>query len=197
MTAHLFVMRHGPTTWNEEKRLQGRADIALSLRGRRQVMDLQLPLEFEGIPWLVSPLRRARETASLLGIEEPACEQRLVEMDWGHWEGRKVAELRVELGEEMQSNENRGLDFRPPGGESPREIQERLIPLLLELGSAGGVVGAVTHKGVIRALYALATGWPMLGKPTHRLDWSAAQVFGIAEDGHLTLERANVSLREF
>ena len=196
MTARLFVIRHGPTSWNEEQRLQGRADIPLSPAGRRQVTALQLPLEFQQILWRVSPLGRALETLCMLGIEEPVGEPRLVEMDWGNWEGRKVEELRAEFGDEMQRNEDRGLDFRPPRGESPREVQERLIPLLRELGRAGGISGAVTHKGVIRALYALATDWPMLGKPPHRLDWRAAQIFGVAEDGSITLERLNVPLGE-
>jgi probable phosphoglycerate mutase len=54
----------------------------------------------------------------------------------------------------MTQNEAAGLDFRPPGGESPRDVQERLKPYLASL--AGPTI-AVTHKGVLRALYALAT----------------------------------------
>ena len=58
----------------------------------------------------------------------------------------------------MIENEARGLDFRPPGGESPRDVQARLRPFLESLRDP---TIAVTHKGVLRALYALATGWTM------------------------------------
>src|SRR3546814_10532072 len=57
----------------------------------------------------------------------------LVETDWGAWEGRTLAELRADLGAGMAANEARGLDFRPPGGESPRDVQDRMRPLLAEL----------------------------------------------------------------
>src|SRR3546814_15044213 len=65
----------------------------------------------------------------------------------------------------MAANEARGLDFRPPGGESPRDVQDRLRPLLAELAAAGADVVAVSHKGVLRALYALASGWDLRGTP--------------------------------
>src|SRR3546814_19841125 len=67
------------------------------------------------------------------------------------------------------ANEARGLDFRPPGGESPRDVQDRLRPLLAELADAGEDVVAVSHKGVLRALYALASGWDMRGKPAPQM----------------------------
>ena len=53
----------------------------------------------------------------------------------------------------------------------------------------GAPTAAVTHKGVIRAVLALATGWNMLGKPAYRLDWSAAQLFHLdpAGEGYGTL----------
>ena len=83
----LALLRHAPTTWNQAKRLQGRADVALAedsvatLRGRR------LPPEVTGFRSLVSPLKRCRETARLLGLT-PVLDARLIEMDWGEYEGR-------------------------------------------------------------------------------------------------------------
>src|SRR3546814_16034964 len=88
----------------------------------------------------------------------------LVETDWGAWEGRTLAELRADLGAGMAANEARGLDFRPPGGESPRDVQDRLRPLLAELADAGEDVVAVSPKGVLRALYALASGRAIRGQ---------------------------------
>jgi len=110
-------------------------------------------------------------------IEDFAIEPRLTEMDWGDWEGRTLAELRAGLGRVMAENEAAGLDFRPSGGESPRDVQARLKPLLVELAVAGRATAAITHKGVIRAVYGLAAGWDMHGKPPHRLSSAAAHLF--------------------
>ena len=63
---------------------------------------------------VTSPLRRCVETATLLGAADAARESRIIEMDWGHWQGESLTPLRERLGDEMRDNEARGLDFRPP-----------------------------------------------------------------------------------
>jgi len=193
MTAFL-VIRHGATAWTEAGRLQGRADPALSASGRAALAGRRVPAAFAGARWLTSPLRRARETARLLGAPEAAIEACLIEMDWGAWEGRRLAEIRAELGPSMAANEARGLDFRPEGGESPREVQARLAPLLGELAGLAGPVIALTHKGVIRALLALATGWDMRNPPPARLAWDRGHAFTVAPGGGVTLEAPNLAL---
>ncbi len=174
----LLVIQHAPTEWNEAGRIQGRADPPLSDAGRSWLTDVQMPDGWEDAVCLSSPLQRAIETARLLGLD-PRPEPALIEMDWGDWEGRRLPDLRAALGAEMTENEARGLDFRPPGGESPRDVQARVLPLLLTL-SAPTVL--VTHKGVLRALYALATGWDMTGKPPHKLLDRHAHQFVLAGD---------------
>lgn len=161
----LFAFRHAATDWTAERRLQGRTDRPLSDEGRRQAAGWRLPAEIEGFRWLSSPLSRCRETAEAMGAT-PLIEPALVEMGWGAWEGRRLADLRADLGPAMAENEAGGLDFRPEGGESPRMVQGRLLPFLAGL-DADSV--AVAHKGVLRALYSLATGWDMTGKPPDRL----------------------------
>ena len=186
----LLVIRHAPTDWNKEGRIQGRADTPLGAAGRDRARTGRLPRACDGALCLSSPLTRALETARLLGLE-PHPEPRLIEMHWGEWEGRRLAELRSEIGAAMAANEARGLDFRPPGGESPRDVQERLKPLLAELS---GPTIFVTHKGVLRALYALASGWQMKGKSPHKLVDGCAHAFQVAHDGTLLLENLNIPL---
>jgi broad specificity phosphatase PhoE len=186
----LLVVRHAPTGWNADKRIQGRADIPLGDAGRALARAARLPGGWHGAPCLCSPLSRAVDTARLLGLE-PQPEPRLIEMDWGEWEGRRIAELRQEFGAAMAENEARGLDFRPPDGESPREVQGRLRPLLAEL--AGPTI-FVTHKGVLRALYALATGWDMRTKAPEKLVESCAHAFGVAPGGASFVTQVNIPL---
>ena len=190
----LALLRHGKTEWNESGRMQGRHDTMLTAQTRATLVALCLPPELSGFAWLTSPLRRAIDTASLLGIADAKSDPRLVEMDWGDWEGRTLAELRAGRGETMAEREAEGLDFKPPGGESPREVQARLAPLLAEIAASGQPVGAVTHKGVIRAILALATAWDMRGKAPFHLDWGAIHLFELDRDGRPAPLRLNLAL---
>ena len=190
----LVVIRHGPTAWNRAGRIQGRSDQLLDPGGRRLVRSMKLPEAWHAYRWVTSPLRRAHDTAALLGHPDAEPQAPLIETDWGAWEGKSLADLRDRLGRDMARMEDRGLDFRPPGGESPRDLQARLTPWLAELAAAGRPTVAVCHKGVIRALYALASGWDMTGDPPVKLNADLAQVFALDDAGRPRPARLNVAL---
>lgn len=190
----LALIRHGLTAYNERRRLQGLRDTPLSEQGREQIQNYKAPPELQGFAWLSSPLARASETARMLTTDLVDTDSRLIEMDWGSWEGRTVNDLRAELGQTMRENEDRGLDFRPPHGESPREVMHRLRPLLAEIGRGDRNTVAVTHKGVIRAVYAAALGWDMLGSAPHKLDWLSAHMFIVSNRGNLKVHALNIPL---
>src|SRR3546814_9115545 len=94
----------------------------------------------------------------------------------------------------MAAAEALGLDLRPPGGESPRQVQDRLKPWLAERSSCGRDTIAVTHKGVIRALYALACGWDMTGPPPDKLRDLNCHLFRLEPAGVLRIDRLNIPL---
>ncbi len=97
-------LRHGATAWNEEGRMQGRRDIALSLSGRNDVAGWSLPADIpQPIDWVASPLLRAVETAQLLAGSAPRIEPALTEMDWGAWEGYSLAELQTRFGRRIRT----------------------------------------------------------------------------------------------
>ncbi|MCH8181759.1 MAG: histidine phosphatase family protein [Proteobacteria bacterium] len=188
------LIRHGPTAWNEQRRTQGHRDIPLSEKGRAEVSRWRVPKMLEGVRVVASPLSRATETALLLFGRAPEIEPRLIEMNWSAWEGRTLAELRVEHGSAFTANEARGLDFRPAGGESPREVRHRIAPWLAEVARAGEPVAAVTHLGVIRALTSLALDWDMTGEPPCTFERSAAHLFTLDADGHPSVKELNLPL---
>ncbi len=189
----VVMVRHATTDWNEWRRIQGHSDIPLNEHGRAQAGRWRF--DATGYRWIASPLKRALETARLLGATSVEREPRLLEMHWGEWEGRTLSELREELGEAMSLNEARGLDFRPTGGESPREVQARLASWLNDVSQQTAPCVAVTHKGVIRALMAFATGWDMSGKSPCRLDWDSAHLFRVrAYTCEVELYQPNMSL---
>jgi broad specificity phosphatase PhoE len=186
----LALIRHMPTVWNRDGRLQGQRDTLLDLAA---LPNWRLPPALSGVDVLSSPLERARDTAARLGVV-PRVEPRLTEMSWGEWEGCTLAELRASYAD-IDELESQGLDFRTPGGESPRDVQTRVAPLLAEIAAGGIPTAAVTHKGVIRAVFARATGWDMLGKPPFRLDWSSAHLFRLDTEGWPTIDRLNIPLQ--
>lgn len=196
MTTLVSFVRHGRTLWNEQERMQGRCDVPLSAQGRAEVTAWRLPAEVDcTVDWVSSPLGRALETARLLGGREPRCEAALTEMDWGAWEGLTLADLRARFGVEFSRMEDRGLDFRPPGGESPRDVQRRVRRWLVDVATRGESIAAVTHKGVLRAVLAAATGWDMTCKPPVRLRDDALHRFAVDGAGAIAIVACNVSLR--
>ena len=184
MTA-LALLRHADTAWSVAGRIQGRADVPL-LPGA----SCRLPERCRGMRVVTSPLLRCVQTAQLLGAGEAEREPRLIEMDWGVWQGETLARLRGEAS--MIENEARGLDFRPAGGESPREVLARLRPWLRHVGHDGRPTLGITHRGVIRAVLAEACGWDMRGPPPEKLDWGAVHFFSVDADGRPSVDCLNV-----
>lgn len=191
----LILLRHAETEWNAQNRIQGRADIPLSASGRDDARTWILPLALSPGRWVTSPMTRAIQTADAMGVTA-TIEPSLIEMDWGTWEGETLPSLRQRLGQAFGDNEDRGLDFTPPDGESPRMVQARVMPWLQSLASEPADVGVIAHKGVIRAIVALAANWDMLGKPPARVSSGSAQIIGISEAGTMTLEATDVRLSE-
>ena len=188
-------LRHGSTAWNEQGRMQGRRDMPLSVRGRAEVRAWRMPGQPAGrMQWVASPLRRAAETVQLLSGAEPRYERALIEMDWGEWEGFRLDELRARFGAEFARMEALGLDFRPPGGESPRDVVHRVQRWLTGAAALGDSVVAVSHNGVLRAVLAAATGWDMTCKPPLRLQPGTLHRFAVAHDGTISIVECNVPL---
>ncbi|PWC84200.1 phosphoglycerate mutase [Azospirillum sp. TSH100] len=123
----LAFLRHGVTSWNREGRIQGRTDIPLDPEGRDRLARLTLPPDWRDATLHASPLARAMETASLLCPGRPIhTDSRLIEMDWGAWEGLRGHDLRADPASGYRDLEHWGWDFRPPNGESPADVRERL-----------------------------------------------------------------------
>ena len=191
----VVMIRHAMTAWNEAGRIQGQTNVPLCERGRRALAGRRLPERFGSYRVHSSPLARAVETVALLGLGTPVLDRRLMEMDWGEWEGETRASVAAADACGVARNEARGPDFRPPGGESPREIQARIIDWARSVAGSPSDVVAITHKGVIKATLGLARGWELTGKSPVRLDWTCAHRFRFdPETGAFALEEPNVRL---
>jgi broad specificity phosphatase PhoE len=163
--AILTLVRHGETDANLEGVWHGSTDGALTERGRRQASRVARYLgerHGEAAAIYTSPLRRAHDTAlaiaGALGLA-PRVEPALAEYHLGSWEGKSYRELHEShrLWDEIR----RDPDFAPHGGESPRQVTERVTGALRRIvsGHAGERVIVVAHGGALSmALAALLEG---------------------------------------
>ena len=191
----IALIRHGPTDWNAQKRVQGRIDMPLSAEGQAKMARLLPPAGFENARAFCSPLLRARQTAALLGLENPAIDARLAEQNWGEWEGLTRNEMLARDGADAFERAGRGLCFRPPGGESTGELQARVVSFLADTAKLPQDAIAVTHMGVLRSAYALATGWDMSTPMPEELDLAAALVLSLDAGGTAAVVELNAPLR--
>src|SRR6185436_12672354 len=105
----LVILRHAPTAWNRDKRLQGRTDVALDEEGVAVAARWKIDPDWASYRILSSPLQRARMTAAILFPDaEIGVDSRLVEMDFGGWEGNRLVDLRGEVGGDAAERERLG-----------------------------------------------------------------------------------------
>jgi probable phosphoglycerate mutase len=193
--SELVFLRHGLTQWNVERRMQGRRDIPLNDDGRLMVAAWRLPEALAGCPITASPLIRCIETAEILKSAHPALgpietDPRLMEKSWGVWEGRNLHEMEEEVGPEIHSP-----DHRPEKGESRRDMLGRIGEFLTDIAHQSAPRIIVTHRGVIRTVYGIATGWDLTGETPDEMSRRRAQVFEAQPDGKATIKQLNLSLK--
>ncbi|GAB4340328.1 MAG: hypothetical protein Kow0089_13870 [Desulfobulbaceae bacterium] len=152
------LIRHAPTRWNEERKIQGQADSPLSEQGR--ALASGWGGELASLAWqriVCSDLGRVRETVRLLKnrLALPVTEDsRLREQDWGTWTAMTLHQLKQREENILREQERQGWDFHPPGGESRREVLARVLAALRDAHRAGGAerILLVCHEGVIKCL---------------------------------------------
>ncbi len=186
----VFLLRHAPTVWNQENRIQGHTDIPITADARIALENLQIPKQWNQLKWWCSPLIRARQTASALGTNSVETHPSLVETCWGIFEGMTLSEINLEI-IRLGLQPTSGLDLKPPKGESPREVGQRLANWITNYATQYPLNMAVTHKGVIRAALSMATGWDMEKKFTSTVDWRLPMAFDCSSNGELELVKLN------
>lgn len=192
----LALLRHGPTDWNGQGRVQGSIDTPLSEEGKARMRALLPPAGFDEAVVYCSPKLRARQTAACLGLKTLHLDDRLAEQNWGDWEGLTRAEMLARDGDDaFERAGGRGLSFRPPHGESTGELHARLTAFFQAVAARGHDAIAVSHMGVLRAAYVLATVWEMSAPMPPELDLKAALILALAADGTPSLSQLNAPLR--
>ena len=155
----LLCVRHGQTAWNAEDRLTTRTDVPLDDVGRAQAALVARSLSGARFARAIaSPRRRARDTAAmaLTGVEQaPAlhCDERLVELDAGPFEGLRFPDLRRGPRADAFRAYLRETDPQIPDGcESLQACADRARTFLGEISRLEGRSLVASHSLFIRVL---------------------------------------------
>jgi probable phosphoglycerate mutase len=167
LIAPLYLLRHGETVWNTERRMQGTRNSDLTERGRAQARAMGVALEVElareagPTVFLRSPLGRTRETSLIIGRElglDPVLwrdDPRLAELSYGAWEGLSWKEIEVDRPNALAEWRADPHGFCPPGGESHFEFRRRSEAVLADIIASGTrtvVVGHGVSGAVLRGV---------------------------------------------
>jgi probable phosphoglycerate mutase len=168
----LVLVRHGESTWNELKLVQGQNNEAqLNGRGREQANAAVTSLrayDFDVI--LSSDLTRALQTAQVFAHAldlEIVTAAALRERSFGDLEGRGLSELTSSLSG-IADHVVIDDEVHPPGGESLRDLHQRVGEFIETIRDQrpGERLLLVTHGGTIHAIRAFCVGLTM-----QHLDW--------------------------
>lgn len=155
-------IRHGITADNVQGIFRGLGGSGLT---EEQGEELD-SIAFDGSAYdavYCSPSARCKETAQGLGLSSFLEDPRLVERNFGVFDGRSVPECQQAFPDEFVAFQRLEADFVIPGGESRAQHLERILSWLRDVSSVDENVLAVTHGGTIDFLYRLGTDHDLHG----------------------------------
>lgn len=127
----MYLVRHGVTQWNLDKKIQGITDIPLHEKGKEQARILGEKLAHEGEYSIIfsSPLLRAYETAQIIReyCDVPLVTNALLqEIDFGKWDKRKTDSFKGEERKDFEQWLKNPTLVSPPEGETVYDVQNRI-----------------------------------------------------------------------
>ena len=178
-----FIVRHGETLWNRERRIQGQGNSELSAVGLRQAIAAARHLATAGCTRLVSSdlgrtVQTAQPIAAATGLRIDT-DAGLRERAFGIFEGLTPDQIRERYPDDHASWQLRKPDYGIPGGESLVQLRDRVRGAFEALArTAAGRVIVVTHGGVLDALYRIAANvaldaprtWQLLNASVNQIE---------------------------
>jgi probable phosphoglycerate mutase len=178
----IYLVRHGATDWNVNKRAQGQADVPMNTLGYAQAEEAADRLEDEDIAAVyASDSQRASETAKAIARRhglEIEVDPRLREIDQGDWTGLTPAEI----SERWPDQWGMARHYTPrPNGETPQQVRSRSLAALTDIVRAHPDVEIVvtSHGGTIRWIAAETLGFD---------DEHSAAIRGLSNGGIVSIE---------
>lgn len=167
MEQTIYLIRHGQTNWNKERRFQGIKDINLNETGRKQATQLEEALTHIDFDRVVSSdLSRARETAEILARGrnlEVETDVLLREIHFGDWEGLNFATIEARFPVEARMWLDDPGSLTVPGGESFEAMAQRVWERFLFWTEREDYrkMAIVSHGGTTAAMICKILGEPI------------------------------------
>jgi len=164
-TTKLCLIRHGETSWNAERRLQGHTDIPLNATGMLQARQMAQALKDIKLTFDVlytSDLKRASDTANavveLFGVEA-LVDGELRERHFGKLQGLSISEAPLKRPDIWQAHIARDLEHDLGGGESIQQFALRVQNALdkIQARHTGKTILIVSHGGTLDMMYRIAS----------------------------------------
>jgi len=184
MNTELYLVRHGQTIWNQQRRLQGQKDSALTSEGLRQAENLADRLvnkKFDAI--YTSDLGRTMITARIVSAKLNGQlafpDIRLRERNFGIFHGLNWEEIMKRFPEEGKNEKSGNADYIIPEGESRQQVLDRSKEFLddIILKHQGKSILAVTHGGIVSSIVRLVLNIPINAPRRFYLPNTAINVF--------------------
>ncbi len=132
MKLHIYIFRHGQSTFNRDKRFTGWLDAKLTPLGIKQAKTVANKLKNKIIDVAVqTTLSRSKDTLKYVLKYHPECrkiltDNRMIERCYGNLEGKYHKDVIAKYGKEMFDKWHRSYDFPPPKGESIKMVEKRV-----------------------------------------------------------------------
>lgn len=193
---NIYLIRHGETAWNaDNNRYCGRTDIPLTEKGLKQAETLRqqlVSIKWDGV--FSSPLQRAYTTAQIASDAAVTKDDRLIEADFGMWEGKTKEEFLAENAQLWTNWMNDPANNRAGGtGETGAQIVQRVDDFFRSLQkqySSGNFLVAA-HNGVNRLYLSHKLGMPLSNYRRFFMENALPSMFTLEPDGEFVLRHLN------
>jgi alpha-ribazole phosphatase/probable phosphoglycerate mutase len=193
---NIYLIRHGETAWNaDNNRYCGRTDIPLTEKGLKQAETVRQQLA--GIKWdgvFSSPLQRAHTTAQIASGTTVVKDDRLIEADFGMWEGKTKEEFLAENAQLWTNWMNDPANNRAGGtGETGAEIVQRVDDFFQSLQKQynSGNLLVAAHNGVNRLYLSHKLGMPLSNYRRFFMENALPSMFTLEPNGEFVLRHLN------
>ncbi len=155
----IYLVRHGETDLNRDKRFRGHSDVPLNEDGVLQAAGAARMLKLADVTSIyTSPIRRSVETATAIAVVTGArmeTDDDFVDIDYGEWQGLTVEEARRKNAGEYEAWERDPGSFTFPGGDSIAAVTDRLRPAFARLveREQEGPFAVVSHLAVLKLCF--------------------------------------------
>ena len=193
----IYLVRHGETVLNCRKCYYGFTDAPLNENGIKQAESLRSFFSTMDFDYIISsPLKRAADTARIVTgaeAEEITLDERLMEQNFGIFERHTCEELLSKYPEEFDAWNRDFSDYRIDGGESFRDVRNRVEDFAASLPTGRGSILLAAHKGTLGHLMAALLKMPLEGYWNFVFEQGCYSCVDV-EDGYAIVRKLNQSI---